>query len=63
MQSLFLIIPTTISFDFNSKSLWDGNSKESINSEFEWIGQRGSKFRVISVEGGTIYLQLIGQLQ
>ena len=33
-------------FDFNSKSLWDGNSKESINSEFEWIGQRGSKFRV-----------------
>lgn len=50
-------------FDFNSKSLWDGNSKESINSEFEWIGQRGSKFRVISVEGGTIYLQLIGQLQ
>lgn len=50
-------------FDFNSKSLWDGNSKESINNEFEWIGQRGSKFRVISVEGGTIYLQLIGQLQ
>lgn len=50
-------------FDFNSKSLWDGNSKESINSEFEWIGQRGSKFRVISVEGRTIYLQLIGQLQ
>ncbi len=50
-------------FDFNSKSLWDGNSKESINNEFEWMGQRGSKFRVISVEGGTIYLQLIGQLQ
>ena len=50
-------------FDFNSKNLWDGNSKENINSEFEWIGQRGSKFRVISVEGGTIYLQLIGQLQ
>lgn len=50
-------------FDFNSKSLWDGNSKESINNEFEWIGQRGSKFRVINVEGGTIYLQLIGQLQ
>ena len=50
-------------FDFNSKSLWDGNSKESINNEFEWIGQRGSKFRVISVEGGTIYLQLIGQMQ
>lgn len=50
-------------FDFYSKNIWDGNSKESINTEFEWIGQRGSKFRVISVEGGTIYLQLIGQLQ
>lgn len=50
-------------FDFISKKIWDGKSKESINSEFEWIGQRGSKFKVLSVEGGTIYLQLIGQLQ
>lgn len=50
-------------FDYYSKKVWDGNSVETIRNEFEWIGQRGSKFRVISVEGGTIYLQLIGQLQ
>jgi hypothetical protein len=39
--------------------------------EYEWIGQRGSKFRVVKRENGdtfstgasiTIYLELIGQL-
>ena len=50
-------------FDFESKTIWDGSSKEEIRSEFEWIGQRGSQFKVISIDGGTIYLQLIGQLQ
>lgn len=50
-------------FNFESKTIWDGSSKEEIRSEFEWIGQRGSQFKVISIDGGTIYLQLIGQLQ
>ncbi|MDR3365958.1 MAG: hypothetical protein LBO71_03200 [Prevotellaceae bacterium] len=44
-------------------NLWDGISKETIKNENEWIGQRGSKFRVLKKTGKTIYLQLIGQLQ
>lgn len=43
--------------------IWDGVSKETINSEFEWIGQRGSRFKVLKVDGSTIYLQMIGQLR
>lgn len=31
-------------------------------SEYEWIGQRGSRFRVISKSGNTIYVEMIGQL-
>lgn len=50
-------------FDYDTKSLWDGISKEDIRQEAEWIGQRGSKFRVLKKAGKTIYLQLIGQLQ
>ena len=50
-------------FSFSTKRIWDGNSKEDIDNEFEWIGQRGSKFKVVGVEGRTIYLQLLGQLQ
>lgn len=49
-------------FDFRKKSLWNGSSKETIGGEFEWIGQRGSRLRVISVTGNTIYFQLVGQL-
>ena len=49
-------------FDYNGR-LWDGVSKESIRSEFEWIGQRGCQFKVTKVQGGTIYLRLIGQLK
>lgn len=48
-------------FDFN-KSLWDGKSKEYMGSEREWIGQRGSKFKVLKNDGNTIYLQIIGQM-
>jgi hypothetical protein len=44
-------------------NLWDGISKETIKSEQEWIGQRGSKFKVLKKKGNTIYLQMIGQLQ
>ena len=40
-------------FNFNGK-IWDGVSKESIQSEFEWIGQRGSRFKVLKVDGNTI---------
>lgn len=48
-------------FDYED-SIWDGKSKEYIGTEFEWIGQRGSKFRVLKVQGNTIYLEMIGQL-
>jgi len=44
-------------------NLWDGVSKEQIRDEQEWIGQRGSRFRVLKKVGNTIYLQMIGQLQ
>lgn len=50
-------------FDFKTKDLWDGKSVETIGSEAEWIGQRGSKFKVLKIDGNTIYLQMIGQLQ
>lgn len=44
-----------------SSNLWDGKEKKSIGGEFEWIGQRGSRFRVISKTGSTIHLLMIGQ--
>lgn len=50
-------------FDFKSKTLWDGKSVEIIREEAEWIGQRGSQFKVIKKEGRNIYLQLIGQMR
>lgn len=50
-------------FDYATNSLWDGISKEPIRDEAEWIGQRGSKFKVLKKIGKTIYLQMIGQLQ
>jgi hypothetical protein len=49
--------------DTNKANLWNGKSKETIKGEFEWIGQRGGKFKVLEKQGKTIYLQLIGQLQ
>ena len=49
-------------FDYSSKKLWDGLTKERMGHEREWIGQRGSKFRVLKKTGHTIYMQLIGQL-
>ena len=45
----------------SSLNLWDGSHDASFGGEREWIGQRGSKFRVIKKTGSTIYLQLIGQ--
>lgn len=49
-------------FDFEGQ-IWDGASVETIEHEFEWIGQRGSRFKVLKVDGSTIYLQMIGQLR
>ena len=50
-------------FNYSSISdVWNGVSKESMGGEREWIGQRGSKFRVLKKQGHTIYLQMIGQL-
>jgi hypothetical protein len=46
-----------------SANLWDGKSKEYLGFENEWIGQRGSKLKVLKKQGNTIYMQLIGQLQ
>lgn len=44
-----------------SSNIWNGSDKQSIGGEFEWIGQRGSRFRVISKTGSTIHLLMIGQ--
>ena len=45
----------------SSLHLWDGSHDASFGIEREWIGQRGSKFRVIGKKGDTIYLQMLGQ--
>lgn len=50
-------------FNYQTKTLWDGKSVEKIGHEAEWIGQRGSEFKVLKKEGNTIYLQMIGQLK
>ncbi|MBO7264379.1 MAG: hypothetical protein J6U93_07660 [Alistipes sp.] len=52
----------SLKFDWGTDVLWDGKSKETIRGEFEWIGQRGCRFKVLKVEGRNIYMQLIGQL-
>lgn len=53
----------TYNDDAKQAALWNGKSKELIRSEQEWIGQRGSKFRVLKKTGNTIFLELIGQLK
>lgn len=50
-----------LKFDFEFDVLWNGKSKEDIGSEFEWIGQRGSKFVVYKKTGNTIYLKMVAQ--
>lgn len=49
------------SYDFEG-TIWNGSDKCGIGGEFEWIAQRGNKFRVLSKKGKTIYLEIIGQL-
>lgn len=49
-------------FDYDDGVIWNGKSVEKINSEMEWIGQRGCQFKVLKKQGKTIYLQMIGQL-
>lgn len=41
--------------------VWNGSSVEELRYEMEWIGQRGSRMRVISVVGNTIHLILTSQ--
>lgn len=43
--------------------LWDGIMKEEVRSEMEWIGNRGSRLKVVKKKGDTIYLQLLEQVQ
>lgn len=50
-------------FDYDDGVIWDGKSVEKIDSEMEWIGQRGCQFKVLKKQEKTIYLQMIGQLQ
>lgn len=54
---------------YDVSKLWNGTSKESFGGEREWIGQRGSKLKVIKTARHhstkaslTIYFQMIGQL-
>lgn len=49
------------SYDYKGK-LWNGKDVASIGCEQEWIGQRGSRFKVIKRVGRKIFVQLIGQL-
>lgn len=48
-------------FKYELDKLWTGKTKESVQQEFEWIGQRGCQFRVIKVDGHNIYLELLNQ--
>lgn len=50
-------------FNYDDGVIWNGKSVEKINSEMEWIGQRGCQLKVLKKQGKTIYLQMIGQLQ
>ena len=43
--------------------IWNGKDKEYFGGEMEWIGQRGSQFKVVKKVGKTIYLKMIGQLK
>ena len=50
-------------YDYDYDRIWDGKTKQSIEDEFEWIGQRGCQFKVLQKTGNRIILQLIGQLK
>lgn len=43
-------------------NIWNGLEDVGIGKEQEWIGQRGSRFKVIKKSGNKIFLQVIGQL-
>ena len=43
-------------------NIWNGTEDVGIGEEQEWIGQRGSRFKVIKKSGNKIFLQVIGQL-
>lgn len=50
-------------YDYDNDRIWDGKTKQSIEDEFEWIGQRGCQFKVLQKTGNRIILQLIGQMK
>lgn len=45
----------------NPLNIWDGVAKEVMGSEREWIGQRGSRFRVVRKSGRRIFLRMLEQ--
>lgn len=47
-------------YDYETR-IWNGTDKVGLGGEFEWIGQRGSRFKVIKKDGKNLYLMLIGQ--
>lgn len=47
-------------YDYQTR-IWNGTDKVGLGGEFEWIGQRGSRFKVIRKSGKNLYLMLIGQ--
>lgn len=47
-------------YDYQTR-IWNGTEKVGLGGEFEWIGQRGSRFKVIRKSGKNLYLMLIGQ--
>lgn len=56
--------PNGDKYDYEGE-IWDGKFDANIkagNEEREWIGQRGSRFKVIKVNGTTVYLKMIGQM-
>ena len=50
----------SLKFDCGTDILWNGKSKETIRGEFESIGQRECRYKVLKVDGRNIYMQLIG---
>lgn len=41
-------------YDYQTR-IWNGTEKVGLGGEFEWIGQRGSRFKVIRKSGKNLY--------
>lgn len=56
--------PNGSKYDYQGE-IWDGKFDADMaegNDEREWIGQRGSRFKVIKIEGDRVFLKMIGQM-